>query len=276
MVRRRMLAAELRRLRGAAKLTCEEVAALRGCPVLKISRIESGQDLPSRREVRALAAVYGVSPDQANGLVQLADRARQKGWWQGYDDALPHLVTYLGMARTACQIRHYALTRLPVMLQTPDYARAISTADSMGGHPMPTHDRLAELLTELHCHPGANPPKVWAVLDEAALRRQVGGREVMRGQIEHLIELAATPPWFVQFIPFSRGGHAGAVAPFAILSFADPADPDVVSMRYPTGRLWVEDSADVHAYNMLFDHLQATALPLRDSMRLMIDVLKDT
>src|SRR5262245_10425507 len=125
MVRRRRLAAELRRLREAAHLTCEEVAARLECSASRISRVETGKVLASPRDVRDMLEIYGVADEQRDRLIQLARECRQKGWWQGYgDDVQPHLATYLGMESEASQIRQYAVARIPILLQTEDYARA--------------------------------------------------------------------------------------------------------------------------------------------------------
>lgn len=118
-------------------------------------------------------------------------------------------------------------------------------------------------------------PEVWAVLDEAAVRRQVGGREVMRKQIEHLIGLSALPHFFLQLIPYTSGAYPALDLPFVILGFPDPADPDVVGIGYPTGALWIEDTDEVHRYNLLFPHLQAAALPFADSTALMTTALRE-
>ncbi len=279
MVRRRRLAAELRRLREAAQLTCEDVAARLGCSASKISRIETGRVLVSARDVRDLLGIYGVPADQREGLMQLARESRQKGWWQAYGDSVQaHLATYLGMESAASQIRHYSVTRIPVLLQTRDYAREVITAGRAGSsdnsYPT-TPDRSLELLTQRQQLAWSSPPTAWAVLDEAALRRQVGGREVMREQVGHLIELSATKTMFLQCIPFGSGAYAAMDLPFVVLSFPDPADTDVVCVGYPTGVLWIEDMAEVHRFDIFFHHLQAAALSLDDSLALMTSVLKD-
>jgi transcriptional regulator with XRE-family HTH domain len=274
-VRRRRLAFELRRLREAAKLTCEDVAALLECSASKISRIETARVTVSPRDVRDLLRIYGVPADQHDSLVQLARDSRQKGWWHAYGDSVqPHFATYLGMESAASEIRHVNLTRIPVLLQTEDYAREVIAAGRMR-RTVPDQDRSVELILERQRLALANPPDTWVVLDEAALRRQVGGRDVMREQIEHLIELSAAPGMFLQFIPFSGGAHVAMDLPFVIMGFPDPADPDVVCMGYPTGVLWIEDMAEVHRYNVFFHHLQAAALSLDESTALMVSVLKE-
>jgi transcriptional regulator with XRE-family HTH domain len=274
-VRRRRLALELRRLREAAKLTCEDVAEMLECSASKISRIETARVTAAPRDVRDLLRIYGVPEDQHESLLQLARESRQKGWWHAYGDSvLPHFATYLGMESAASEIKHVNLTRIPVLLQTEDYAREVIAAGRMR-RSLDEHDRSVDLIKERQRLAAANPPDVWVVLDEAALRRQVGGRAVMRKQIEHLIELSAVPGLFLQFIPFSAGAHVAMDLPFVIMGFPDPADPDVVCTGYPTGVLWIEDMAEVHKYNMFFHHLQASALSLDESIELMTSVLKE-
>ena len=277
MVRRRRLAAELRRLREAAGLTCDEVGRQLDCSASKISRIETGRVLVSSRDVRDLLAIYGVGGDQRDSLIQLAREARQKGWWQGYGDGVePHLATYLGMESAASEIRQYSVARIPILLQTEDYARAVVTAGraGTGRYPGPA-DRVAEMMLEHQRLAAANPPHAWVVMDEAALHRKVGGREIMRKQIEHLMELSSQNTTFVQFIPFSSGAYPALDLPFVILGFPDQADPDVAAVGYATGVLWIEEMADVHRYNVLFHYLQAAALSLADSSALMTSALKD-
>jgi transcriptional regulator with XRE-family HTH domain len=277
MVRRRRLAAELRRLREAAGLTCDEVGRQLDCSASKISRIETGRVLVSSRDVRDLLAIYGVEGDQRDSLIQLAREARQKGWWQGYGDGVePHLATYLGMESAASEIRQYSVARIPILLQTEDYARAVITAGraGTGRYPGPA-DRVAEMMLEHQRLAAANPPHVWVVMDEAALHRKVGGREIMRKQIEHLMELSSQNTTFLQFIPFSSGAYPALDLPFVILGFPDQADPDVAAVGYATGVLWIEEMADVHRYNVLFHYLQAAALSLADSSALMTSALKD-
>jgi transcriptional regulator with XRE-family HTH domain len=277
MVRRRRLAAELRRLREAAHLTCDEVAAQMDCSASKISRIETGRVSVSARDVRDLLKIYAVPEALREGLIELARESRQKGWWQGYSDSVePHLATYLGMASEASEIRHYSVARLPILLQTEDYARAVVTGGRMrtGRYPGAV-DRVVEMMMECQRLAAANPPNVQVVLDEAALLRQVGGREVMREQIGRLIELSSTPTIFLQFVPFNGGAHVGMDLPFNVLSFPDPADPDVAAIGYSTGVLWIEDLAEVDRYNAQFRHLQAVALPFEESAALMASVLKD-
>lgn len=273
-VRRRRLALELRRLREAARLTHEDVAAQLECSASKISRIETGRVLVSPRDVRDMLAIYGVSEDQRDSLVQLARDSRQKGWWHAFGDAVqPHLATYLGLESAASEIRIYKACRIPSLLQTEGYGRAMAAAGR--GTAWHWQEGYVPLIMERQRQAKATPPRVWAVLDEAALRRQVGGREIMREQLEHLIELTAMPNFFLQVIPFNGGAYAAMDLPFVVLAFPDEVDPDVVGLGYPTGALWIEDVAEVDRYNMFFHHLQAAALSFDDSAALMTSVLNE-
>ena len=273
-VRRRRLALELRRLRESARLTCEEVADRLECSASKISRVETGRVSVSPRDVRDLLEIYGVPEEERESLVQLARESRQKGWWHAYADSVqPHYATYLGMESAASEIRIFRVNHIPGLLQTEDYARALigQTAGNSGAE---DHRRF-DILTERQRQSQENAPRVWIVLDEAALRRHVGGPEVMRAQIEHLRDLRLTPNFFLQVVPFGGEAQACMDSPFTILGFPDHLDPNVVCLRYATGVLWVEDLAEVDRYHVFFHHLQAAALSFDESVNLMTSVLKD-
>lgn len=274
-VRRRRLALELRRLREAAKLTCEEVAEQLECSASKISRVETGRVSVSPRDVRDMLEIYGVPPDQRDSLVQLARESRQKGWWHAYGDSVsPHFATYLGLEGAAFEIRIYEVNLIPGLLQTEEYARAVITA-GMVNSPRDEIERRVALRMERQRLAISSPPKVWAVMDEAAVRRQVGGPEVMRAQLEYLREIGALRHVSLQIIPFSAGAHPAMGRPFVILAFGEAADPDVVYLEDLTSALWVENMAEVDRYNIFFNHLQATALSFDDSAALMAAALKE-
>ncbi len=273
-VRRRRLALELRRLREAAKLTCEEVAERLECSASKISRVETGRVSVSPRDVRDMLEIYGTPPDQRDSLVQLARDSRQKGWWHAYGDTVqPHLATYLGLESAAVEIRMYEVSLIPGLLQTEDYARAVIAAGTVNS-PRADVERQVALRMERQRLTRTSPPKVWAVLDEAALRRQVGGPEVMRMQLEYLLELTNLPNVSLQVIPFFGGAHPAMGRPFVILVFGERIDPDVVYLEDLTSALWVENVDEVDRYNVFFNHLRATALSFEESAGLITSVLK--
>ena len=275
-VRRRRLALELRRLREAARLTCEEVADHLECSASKISRVETGRVSVSPRDVRDMLDLYGVPAAQRESLVQLARDSRQKGWWHAFSDTMPpQFATYVGLESAACQIRIYELSLIPELLQTEDYARAVIRSGVMNS---PREDVERQVALRMARQPAItrdNPPRIWAVLDEAALRRQVGGAGVMQLQLEHLLARAALPNVAIQVIPFGGGAHPAIGRPFIILVFPERADTDVVYLEDLTSALYLEDVADVDRYNVFFNHLRATALSLDDSSLLITSILKE-
>jgi transcriptional regulator with XRE-family HTH domain len=274
-VRRRRLASELRSLRESAKLTCEEVAEHLECSASKISRVETGRVSVSPRDVRDMLAIYGVPQEHREGLVQLARESRQKGWWHAYGDSIqPHFATYLGLESAASEIRIYEVNLIPGLLQTEDYARAVISAGMVSGN-RPDIERQVAVRMERQRLARASPPKVWAVLDEAALRRQVGGAGVMRAQLEHMREMCGCPDVSVQVIPFGGGAHPAMGRPFVILVFPERADPDVVYLEDLTSALWVEDVDQVDRYKVFFNHLRATAMSFEESAALITSALKD-
>jgi transcriptional regulator with XRE-family HTH domain len=276
-VRRRRLALELRRLRETAKLTCEEVAERLECSASKISRVETGRVSVSPRDVRDMLQIYGVPQDQRESLVQLARDSRQKGWWHAYSDSIqPHFATYLGLESAASEIRIYEVSLIPNLLQTEEYARAVISAGMVTS---PQDDIERQVALRMARQPtltrSTDPPKVWAVLDEAALRRRVGGAGLMRLQLENLLEMSALANVALQVIPFGGGAHPAMGRPFVILVFPERVDPDVVYLEDLTSALYVEDVDEVDKYNVFFNHLRATALSFDASAALITAVLKD-
>jgi len=275
-VRRRRLAAELRALREAAKLTCEEVAEHLECSASKISRVETGRVSVSPRDVRDMLALYGVDPQQLDSLVQLARESRQKGWWHAYSDTMqPRFATYIGLEDAAAEIRTYELNLIPGLLQTEDYARSIIAAGNLTGSQVDVERRVAlRMARQPMLVSAVNPPQYWAVLDEGVLHRTVGGAGLMRLQLDHLLELADLPNVAVQVIPFTAGAHPGMGKPFVILAFPERADPDVVYLEDLTSTLYLEDVDEIDRYNVLFNHLRATALSFEESAALITSVAK--
>jgi transcriptional regulator with XRE-family HTH domain len=276
-VRRRRLALELRRLREAARLTCEEVAEHLECSASKISRVETGRVSVSPRDVRDMLELYGVSGEQRESLVQLARDSRQKGWWHAYSDTMqPQMATYIGLESAASEIRIYEVSLIPGLLQTEDYARAVIRAGMVNSPAEDVERRVALLMARQPAVVREDPPKIWAVLDEAALWRRVGGAGVMRLQLEHLLAQAALPNVAVQVIPFGGGAHPAMGRPFIILVFPERVDTDVVYLEDLTSALYLEDIAEVDRYNVFFNHLRATALSFDDSAAVITSVLKET
>jgi transcriptional regulator with XRE-family HTH domain len=275
-VRRRRLALELRRLREAARLTCEEVAEHLECSASKISRVETGRVSVSPRDVRDMLELYGVPAQQRDSLVQLARDSRQKGWWHAYSDTIhPQFATYVGLENAASEIRVYEVNLMPGLLQTAEYARTIIKAGAMNGHHEDVERMVALRMARQPALTRDDPPMLWTVVDEAALRRRVGGTELMRAQLEHVLELSGLKNVAMQVIPFGVGAHPAMGRPFVILVFPERIDPDVVYLEDLTSAFYLEDVDEVDRYNVFFNHLRATALSFDDSAALVMSVLKD-
>jgi len=259
-VRRRELAARLRTLRRDAGLSIEEVAKKLLCSPSKISRIETAQRGASPRDVRDLCNLYGLSDaDQRSALMDLAQQAKQRAWWQNYEELEPTYKTLIGLETEAVSIRTYESILVPGLLQTPDYARAVIRAVRPSLDPAGA-DRLVEVRqARQDVLTGTSPPSFWAVLDEAALRRHVGGHAVMRQQINHIVERADLPNVTVQVIPFDAGAHAAMEGAFGILELAQREVLDVIYIEATSGALYLDRDADLALYRTTFDHLRAIA-----------------
>jgi len=262
-VRRRRLGWELRRLREAADLTIERVADALECSDSKISRIETGQVGATPRDVRDMLELYGVKDAQRDELMQIAREGRQKGWWHTYDDTV--IRTLIGFEAAATSIRTYAALLVPGLLQTVDYARAITRAVQPDLSPDDVEGRV-KVRTARQEHLMENdPPSHWVVLDEAVFRRPVGGHEVMSDQVRHLRKAAESPTMTLQVLPFTAREHAGMDGSFVIYGFAEAADLDVVYLENATSDVYLERVEEVRRYTTLFEHLCAAASTPEDS-----------
>jgi transcriptional regulator with XRE-family HTH domain len=251
------LGGQLRRLREGLGITREAAGeAIRGSHA-KISRLELGRTGFKERDIRDLLTLYEVTdPDERESFLELARRANQPGWWQRFNDVLPSwFETYLGLEQAAGIIRTYEAQFVPGLLQTEDYARSVVLL----GHLGEAERRVALRMRRQEVLNRADPPMVWAVLDEAALCRPVGGEAVLRAQIEHLIALAALPNVIIQVLPYSAGGHAAAGGPFSILRFPEPELPDVVYTEQLTSALYLEKRQDLELYMSVMDTLSVQA-----------------
>jgi transcriptional regulator with XRE-family HTH domain len=272
-VRRRRLGIELRRLREAAGLTIEDVAKVLDVSDSKISRIETASVGASWRDVRDILDVYRVTGPERDGLIQLARDARQKGWWhQAYGD-LP-IAALVGLEDAAATIRTYQPLLVPGLLQTEEYASFVLRAifpDRPGEADRRTEFRMARqaLLTQM------DPPQFWAVLDEAVLRRHVGGRHILRRQLEHLRSMASRPNITVQVLPFESGEHAAMDGGFAIVEFPESVDPDFVYLEHTTSDLYIEEAQAVRRYSLLFDRLLERSLSEAATKRLLARLAKE-
>ncbi|MEV0699346.1 helix-turn-helix transcriptional regulator [Saccharopolyspora sp. NPDC050389] len=266
-VHRRRLGSELRRLRESAGRTHREVAAHLDCSQGKISQIELGRVPVRTSDVRLMAEFYGATSDQLSALVDLAQDSKQRGWWQQYPSTAqrPGLQTYLGLETSAKAVSCYGSDPLPELLQTAEYSRALLTAGAHTYDPDELQERLTVISTRQQRLLGENPLELWAVLDEAALRRAVGGSGVMRQQLEHLVLLGYRRNVTIQVLPFRSGGHPLMGDRIAVFSFPDDADPQVVHLGDSANSRFLDKPDDTGDYLKAFEQVCARALNPKDS-----------
>ena len=273
-VRLRRLAAELRSLRATSGLTREAVVERTGINAATLYRIEHGRVRPQTRTLRTLLDLYGVDQDQQGELVALLRDARQRGWLHAFQSELPeHYTTYIGFEGEAHSVWNYESLFIPGLLQTEDYARAVIR----GGLPNASRDEV-ERRVEVRMERQAllrneNPLNLWSIVDEAALRREVGGPEVMQAQFRYLMEASELPHVTFQVIPFDAGAHPGMPGSFILLQFGDAAIPDVIYVDTMAGELFLEEEADVRRYKLVFEHLRAVAASPEASLSLVTSAI---
>ncbi|MEU1104356.1 helix-turn-helix transcriptional regulator [Streptomyces tibetensis] len=270
-VRRRKLGAELRALRSSAGLTSGEAARLVGWHQSKVSRIETGTSGVKPTDVRLLLDAYGVTDAQLCELLMMLAGAEDSDgrhhWWHAYRGVLPPTYRdFISLESQAGAMRTLETTVVPGLLQTPEYARAVTRA-AVEGLPEDRLDTLVEVRLARQDVLRADPPlELSAVLDEAVLRREVGGPGVMARQLERLVEAARLPQVRLQVLPFAAGAHIGVTGPFVIFSFSSTSDLDVVVLDHLTSSLYLERKEDLQAYTEAFNALQIHALSPEDSL----------
>ncbi|SDC95900.1 helix-turn-helix domain-containing protein [Streptomyces prasinopilosus] len=274
-VRRRRLGQELRRLRELKGMTAEEVAERLLVSQSKISRLENGRRSISQRDVRDLCGVYEVQDQRiVESLMQMAKDSRQQGWWHAFGD-IPYSV-YIGLETDAESLRVYEPQIITGLLQTGAYAEAIIRGGSPEASEQENDKRVeVRLRRQSRITAETDPLRLWVVLDEASLRRVVGSRQVMREQLEHVMELSQQPHITVQVLPFEVGAHSGINGQYSILEFADAADSSVVYIEGVTSDLYLEKPHDVQKYTVMYEHLRAQALNVEQSRQLVERVAKE-
>jgi transcriptional regulator with XRE-family HTH domain len=276
-VQRMLVGARLRRLRTELGLTREEAAQAIRASEWKIHRLENGQVGFKDRDIIDLLARYQVTdPAEVADFLTLTREANTPGWWQHYGDVLPSWFrTYVDLEQAATLIRTYEGQFVPGLLQTDDYMRAVvrgahleETGDEVGRR---VRLRMARqiLLTR------DGPPRLWAVVDEAALRRPVGGKEVMRGQLERLIEATKLPNVTLQILPFASGAHPAMVGSFSVLRFPDEELPDIVYLEHLTSALYLNKPDEVDQYLHVMESICVRAAAPDQTVELLDQILAE-
>ncbi|MEU8039324.1 helix-turn-helix transcriptional regulator [Streptosporangium sp. NPDC049078] len=270
-VKRRRLSQAFRQLRQEAGLSVTEAARRLEWEPSKISRMERNEwKLPSVHDIRLMLDFYGVTDkDQREAMITLARESRQRGWWEKYQDVFR--TSLPDFEAGASVIRTWQILLVPGLLQTEAYAKAMWRAGQVLDEALierHVQARLArqEILTK------ENPPTLLALIDEAALRKLIGGAEVMCEQIDHLIAMAARPNVTIQVVPDSAGAHPALDGAFVILDF--PNDPSLIYTVTVTENLWLEQPADYQRYSLIYNHVMTLALSPEESIRYLTELVE--
>ncbi len=275
-VLRMILGSQLRRLREAAGVSPDQAAWELRASRSKISRMEHGRVRFRDRDVADLLTLYGITDEKLRArMLASARHANAPGWWSKYDDLLPDwFEEYLGLEGAASVIRSFELQFVHGLFQTEAYAHAVTLL----GHktaPAEEIDRRVSLrLKRQDIFASPEPPQVWSVMDESVLRRPVGGRAVMRAQLNHLEEMTCLPQVTIQVIPFGGGGHAAAGGSFTLLRFAEPELPDVVYIEQLTSALYLDDRQDIDHYLEVMNELSTQALTPDRTTRFIAEITR--
>jgi transcriptional regulator with XRE-family HTH domain len=264
-------------LRERAGLKREEAARVLRVAPATVRRMEMAEVALKIPYLQLLLKSYGVSDDEAEAFVQLAEEANRPGWWQRFHDILPGWFSmYVSLEGAATLIRSYEPHFVPGILQTEEYARGVLKSGAIGQtrpEDIERHVALRMQRQNLLTREGA--PRIWAVMDETALRRPVGGPEVMRAQIDKLIEATKLSNVTLQIVPFSTGPHSGTYGPFVLFRFAMPELPDMVYSEYLTGAVYLDERTEVATHLEVMDRMAAQAATAHRTKEILRDFRKE-
>ena len=254
-------------MREARQLSCADSGKAVGWSESKISRIETGRVGVRQPDLERLLDLYEVSGEARTALLALGRQATHRGWWHSYADALPaYFEDYVGLEDGAKSLATYQNQLVHGLMQTADYAAAVFRAAQPAASPDEVERQLAARTTRQALLTASNPLQVWAILDEAVLRRLVAGPTVMHAQLARIQEIAALPNVTLQVLPFDTGAHASMGTSFELLQFPEPGDTAIVYIEDQTSSQYLEAAADIERYTLVFDHLRASALSPQRSM----------
>ena len=274
-VLRILLGAQLRRLREGRRITLEEAGNVIRASHSKMSRLESGRVAFKDRDIVDLFIHYGVTDKaQIETLRVVATRANSRGWWHDYADILPAwFEEYISLEEAAARIRGYEVQFVPGLLQTEEYARAVTVLAY--SNPKEISRRVSLRMARQARLSGADPVSLGMVLDEAALMRPIGGSSVMRAQLKHLIEMSQRPNVTIQILPFKVGGHAAAGGPFSVLHFAESDLSDIVYLEQLATAQYHEKADIVGKYLAVMERLRVEAATPADSTKRLRAILSE-
>lgn len=273
-VRGRRLARELRKLRETQQLTLQEVADRLDWSRATVSRLETGQTRPKPGDIADLLDLYGVASPERDALITLAREAGQRGWWTAYADVFTG--SYVALEDEASQIRTWDPQLIHGLLQTEDYAREVITAGRLLPDQNQVERRIDARKARQKLLDRQDAPRLHLIFDESVLRRPIGGRDVMRAQLEALAEFAARPRIVLQVLPYHTGAHAGLDGRFTILSFPNPADPDIAYVEGTMGDVYLESAEAIATHGDRFDRVAEVSLPPEESAHLIAEAARSS
>jgi Domain of unknown function (DUF5753)/Helix-turn-helix domain len=276
-VPRMLLGIQLRRRREAAGVSPDQAGYEIRASRSKISRMENGRVRFKERDVTDLLTLYGITDEKTHAdMVALVRQANSPGWWSKYGDVMADwFEAYLGLEMVASVIRTFELQFVHGLFQTEDYARAVTLLGHTAAPAEEIDRRVNMRLKRQDLLSGPEPPQVWSVIDEGALRRPVGGAAVMRAQLKRLVEVAELRHVTIQVVPFSRGGHAAAGGSFTVLRFGEPDVPDVVYLEQLTSALYLDKREDVDHYMEVMNHLSTEALTPALTTHFLTEIIRE-
>ena len=276
-VRRRIVGAQLRRLREAAGVTRHAAGSSIGVGESKLGRIEVGRVGLEENDVKQLLGLYGIhNEDERDALLALAREANRPGWLQAYSGAMPAWFRpYVDLEEAAQVIRTYEVQFIPGLLQTEEYARAIMAQGASETSEAEIARRVELRLRRQRILTASNPTRMWAVIDEAALWRPIGGSEVTRAQLRALLASARLQHITVQVMPFRVGGHAGEAGAFTILRFPEPELHDIAYVEQLTGAMYLERDDDMDHYGAAMERLCVQSASPEESMDLISKIIRE-
>ncbi|MBG6086903.1 helix-turn-helix domain-containing protein [Actinomadura viridis] len=277
-VRARRLTHELRRLRDERGWTIDQVVqrSLGDFSSSALSRWENGERRIRPSDLNRLLDIYDVAPERRDVLLTLARQARERGWWHAYGTAVPTwFQVFVGLETEAASARAYESELVPGLLQTAEYYRAFLHAAPAAGDAEEIERKIEVRTARQERLTGDDPLMFWAVINEAVIRRPVGGPDIMREQVRHIADFAALPHVTVQVLPFRAGAHPAMASPFTVLEFPESYDHDVAYLENSAGALYLEEEHQVKRYDLMHRHLTAKALDPDESRALMLEAAND-
>ncbi|MEU6675316.1 helix-turn-helix transcriptional regulator [Streptomyces sp. NPDC059900] len=272
-----VLGRRLQDLRESAGLKREEAARILRVAPATVRRMEMAEVALKIPYLQLLLKSYGVADDEADAFVTLAEEANKPGWWQRFHDILPGWFSmYVSLEGAASLIRSYEPHFVPGLLQTEEYARGVMRSGAIGQTRPEDIERYVALRMERQSLlTREDAPRLWVVMDETALRRPVGGPEVMREQIDKLLEAVELPHVTLQIAPFAAGPHPGTFGPFVLFRFAMAELPDMVYSEYLTGAVYLDARTEVATHLEVMDRMAAQAATAQRTKELLRDLRKE-